>query len=104
MNGAQDSLPRALHLVLGPGAETLSDCASACAPGDALVLSGAGVLALARPDWSRAFPPGMTLGCLRADARAQGLAAEAAAQGVTLLDDHGLVRLVGECPHGLSWT
>lgn len=93
----------AVHLLMRADPTALADCRRFCRDADTVVLLDAGVVALALDDWRDGFTGGVAFACLEADALAHGMAEIAAEQGVRLLGDADLVRLVIDSRHCLSW-
>lgn len=94
-----------LHLVsISPTAGTaLADCLRVARAGDALLLLGDGVHALAVPAMlSGAAAAGIALHALVADSDARGLAGRIP-PGITLVDDNGFVALTERHARCISW-
>jgi sulfur relay protein TusB/DsrH len=105
--GCEDSDTEAgescLHLVMTASPVALDECAACCGAGDTIVLLNTAVTLLAGPaSLERAEIP-VPMFCLAADAHAHGLADCFAQRGVLLIDDQGLVGLVCQHRHCLSW-
>lgn len=97
-----------LHLVsIAPTAGTaLTDCLRVARAGDALLLLGDGVYALAAPAamaaLAQAAATGIALHALVADSDARGLASRVPT-GITLVDDNGFVALTEKYARCISW-
>lgn len=92
-----------LHLVMSASREALADCLDCCGPGDTIVLMDTAVTLMAGPLAPGPAAHSTPVCCLAADIRAQGLQDVLAGAGASVIDDHGLVRLVCRHRHCLSW-
>lgn len=93
-----------LHLLLAPGLEAVQALQRFSMAGDAVVLLGTAVVLLANDDHCRQqLSHGLSVYALCADVLAQGLQPLATEAGIAQLDDTGLLNLVAQFPHSLSW-
>lgn len=92
-----------LHLVLRPSGELLDECMSCMGANDSIVLLDTAVNLLARPDLATWFPADVPVYCHEADLLAQGLGQPANFPGIASVDDMGLIKLVCQHGHCLSW-
>ncbi|MGH8034005.1 MAG: DsrH/TusB family sulfur metabolism protein, partial [Lysobacterales bacterium] len=92
-----------LHLVMHANRNAWDNCQACCGPGDTIVLMNTAVTLMAGPLAINPSEVPIPVFCLAADVRAHGLHEHLAGRNVTMIDDHGLVRLVCLHRHCLSW-
>ncbi|HLF29964.1 MAG TPA: DsrH/TusB family sulfur metabolism protein [Xanthomonadales bacterium] len=92
-----------LHLVMNANPLALDECRTCCGMADSIVLMNTAVTLLAGPSSLEQSDMPVPMFCLAADVHAHGLAGVCAERGVPLLDDEGLVDLVCQHRHCLSW-
>jgi len=92
-----------LHIVTSEHQSTLTECLSCAADGDSIVFLTSGVMLLQNP----AVDPGLfsnrSVYALKSDAMARGVAHNTLLKSVRLIDEQGLVQLVRNSGHSLTW-
>ena len=92
-----------LHIVTSEHQATLTECLSCTGEGDSVVFLASGVMLLQNP----AIDPGLFSTCdvyaLLSDALARGVAHDTVFKNVRMIDERGLVQLVRNSGHSLTW-
>jgi sulfur transfer complex TusBCD TusB component (DsrH family) len=92
-----------LHLVLISSGELLDECIAFMGVNDSIVLLDTAVNLLARPDIATWLPADVPVYCHEVDLLAQGLGKVVNFPGIAPVDDLGLIKLVCQHGHCLSW-
>jgi sulfur relay protein TusB/DsrH len=92
-----------LHLVMRSNADLLDQCLACVGENDSVVLMDAGVGLVGRPDFAAWLPGRGSVYCLQADLLARGLGELSISPGLETISDQGLIQLVCQHDHCLSW-
>ena len=92
-----------LHLVLRASADVLAECLACVGENDSVALVDAAVGLPGRPDFAARLQGRVKVYCLEADLLARGLGVLAGTAGLETIDDQGLIQLICQHDHCLSW-
>jgi sulfur relay protein TusB/DsrH len=92
-----------LHLLMNPDQLTVDECLDCCVEGDSVVLMNSAVLLLAQGSTGRLVNPLFPVYCLEPDLLAHGLAGQSVPMSIRQIHECGLVDLVRQHRHCLSW-